>query len=304
MSEEDGGSEKKIVVMGDGGVGKSCFINVFVGNDFPAYYDATIFEKYRANIGVDDKHLAVQLHDTVGQYEFEALLPDWIREADAIVLLYSVASQRTFEYIQDTLYPLIIQTRGSKKIPIFLCGNKCDLPADEHEVKGEVAQAFAQNEAEDRDWGWIEASAKGNLNVRAPFEHIARKLIEASHSKMESTPPEDEDEDEYATQEQVLEVFRLGAAIADKDGSGFVDKKEFIAYLMGMGCPEHIAESQYDGFVADCDADHDGKVSVEEMVKSSMDDAGGRPIPMFQLDRMRETFESMSVADAPAADAV
>jgi GTPase SAR1 family protein len=46
---------KKLLVMGDGGVGKSCLVNVYVGNAFPEAYDATIYDKYRADILVDGK---------------------------------------------------------------------------------------------------------------------------------------------------------------------------------------------------------------------------------------------------------
>lgn len=169
------GDEKKIVIMGDGGVGKSCLVNVFVGNAFPDDYDATIFDKYRACITVDGKSINVELHDTAGQDEFTALWDDWIREADAIVLLYSVVDQKTFEVITQNLYPLILRTReaDAESLPIALCGNKCDLPADQHEVDAKAVEDYAK----ENGWGWVEASAKSNINVKVPFEHVARELL-------------------------------------------------------------------------------------------------------------------------------
>jgi len=169
--------EKKIVIMGDGGVGKSCLVNVFVGNEFPDDYDATIFDKYRACITLEDgKSINVELHDTAGQDEFTSLWDDWIREADAIVLLYSVGDLKTYEVITHTLYPLILRTRESdaEHLPIALCGNKCDLPPDQHEVDSKAAEMYAA----ENNWSWVECSAKNDINVKYPFEAVAKKLMD------------------------------------------------------------------------------------------------------------------------------
>ena len=42
----------KVVVVGDGAVGKTCLLNVFVKKDFPEEYNATIFENYTKDITV------------------------------------------------------------------------------------------------------------------------------------------------------------------------------------------------------------------------------------------------------------
>lgn len=163
--------------MGDGGVGKSCLVNVFVGNEFPDDYDATIFDKYRACIPVDGQDLQVELHDTAGQDEFTALWDDWIREADAIVLLYSVGDQKTYEVITQNLYPLILRTReqDADSLPIALCGNKCDLPEDQHEVDAKAAEQYAA----ENNWTWCLTSAKANIRVKEPFENVAKALLAA-----------------------------------------------------------------------------------------------------------------------------
>lgn len=168
-------AEKKILIMGDGGVGKSCLVNRFVGNGFPDEYDATIFDKYRHDINVDGQRITVELHDTAGQEEFKALWDDWILDGDAMVLVYSVSKKESFQIIVEKLHKLIQRTREDDhtSIPIALCGNKCDLDESLHEVDPAEAQEYARQHG----WGWCEVSAKTNHQVSLPFQHVARELL-------------------------------------------------------------------------------------------------------------------------------
>lgn len=167
--------KKKIVIMGDGAVGKSCFVNVFVGNPFPGDYDATIFDKYHFKFEVDGQGLEVELHDTAGQEEFKSLWDEWIREADAILLLYSVTEPSSFTIIQTELFPLIVETREEDldRVPIALCGNKSDLP--DHRVDRKMAEEYAK----ENGWDFTLASAINDDNVSYSFECLARRLLNA-----------------------------------------------------------------------------------------------------------------------------
>ena len=47
--------EVKIVVVGDGAVGKTCLCHVFVKREFPHGYEPTIFENYTEIVDVANK---------------------------------------------------------------------------------------------------------------------------------------------------------------------------------------------------------------------------------------------------------
>lgn len=116
-------SKKTIYVLGDGGVGKSCLTLRFVNNHFIEDYDPTIEDSYTKNVLVDNVNHIVEIVDTAGQEEYSSMRYDWIKNADGILLIYSIdnlASIIQLQYIMDEIF-------RTKNIPIILAGNKCDL---------------------------------------------------------------------------------------------------------------------------------------------------------------------------------
>lgn len=60
----------KIVVIGAGGVGKSCFTIQLISGTFVETYDPTLEDSYRKQMTVDDEEAVLNIYDTAGQEDF------------------------------------------------------------------------------------------------------------------------------------------------------------------------------------------------------------------------------------------
>ena len=67
----------KVVIMGGGGVGKSCLTFRVVHDSFVEKYDPTIEDSYRKdNFPVDGEHVSIEILDTAGQVRLFTLFVD------------------------------------------------------------------------------------------------------------------------------------------------------------------------------------------------------------------------------------
>uniref|UniRef100_A0A7S4KTI1 Small monomeric GTPase n=1 Tax=Paramoeba aestuarina TaxID=180227 RepID=A0A7S4KTI1_9EUKA len=98
----------KITVLGAPGVGKSCLTIQLVQNHFVEEYDPTIHDTYRKKVCIDDECCMIEICDTAFDTDiaFQALRDQFIRDADAFLLVYSITSRSTLDEIEGISYNL------------------------------------------------------------------------------------------------------------------------------------------------------------------------------------------------------
>jgi len=86
----------KLVVVGDDGVGKSCFLICATTQHFPCNYVRTVFDSYSANIMVKGKPFYVGLWDTAGQEDYDRLRPLSFPATDVFVVCFCIVIDYNF----------------------------------------------------------------------------------------------------------------------------------------------------------------------------------------------------------------
>ncbi|CAG9327079.1 unnamed protein product [Blepharisma stoltei] len=169
----------KLLIIGDSGVGKSCFLLQFTEGDFKEDHNVTIGVEYGAKtLKVEEKNIKLQIWDTAGQESFRAITRSFYRNAHGVVLMYDLTRLESYENLYDWLRE--IKQNSDPDVVIYLVGNMLDLAEDEREVQTDQAQAFAEENKLD---GFTEASAKTAEHVAEVFQKIGEVLYKKSVEK-------------------------------------------------------------------------------------------------------------------------
>ncbi|KAI9208570.1 small GTPase superfamily [Polychytrium aggregatum] len=159
-----------LVVVGSGGVGKSCLTVRFLKDEFSNDYDPTIEENYRKNIDVDKQPCIVNIIDTAGQHEYTSLRDQHLASGKGFLLVFALDDPISLDEVK-VLREKIIKLKDTKRVPLVVCGNKCDLPPDQVTVDRAVATEFcSQNKIP-----YLETSAKDSINVTESFHNLVRE---------------------------------------------------------------------------------------------------------------------------------
>ncbi|XP_026724567.1 ras-related protein Rap-2b isoform X6 [Trichoplusia ni] len=159
----------KIVVLGAAKVGKSSLISQFLYNTFSPKYKRTIEEMHHGDFNVSGVRLTLDILDTSGAYEFPAMRALSMQSADAFILVYDITDADSFTEVR-TLRDQIHETKESTAVPIVVVGNKVDLA----ETGARQVEFHTTESVVTVDWenGFVEASAKDNMNVSQIFKEL------------------------------------------------------------------------------------------------------------------------------------
>eukprot|EP01120_Amphizonella_sp_Union-15-10_P006272 TRINITY_DN1982_c0_g1_i1.p1 TRINITY_DN1982_c0_g1~~TRINITY_DN1982_c0_g1_i1.p1 ORF type:complete len:202 (-),score=30.12 TRINITY_DN1982_c0_g1_i1:115-720(-) len=173
----------KLVIVGDGGVGKSCLTIQFCQNHFVPEYDPTIENMYRKQVSIDGEPCVLEILDTAGQEEYSAMRDQYIRSGQGFLIVYSIANRRSFEELGE-FREAILRVKDAESFPMIIIGNKCDL-----EASREVSTTEGQELAKSYGSPFVETSAKTRIRVDDCFFELVKEVRKHETSDSISATP-------------------------------------------------------------------------------------------------------------------
>ncbi|XP_020340891.1 ras-related protein Rab-6A isoform X4 [Oncorhynchus tshawytscha] len=160
----------KLVFLGEQSVGKTSLITRFMYDSFDNTYQATIgIDFLSKTMYLEDRTIRLQLWDTAGQERFRSLIPSYIRDSAAAVVVYDITNVNSFQ--QTTKWIDDVRTERGSDVIIMLVGNKTDL-ADKRQITTEEGE----QRAKELNVLFIETSAKTGYNIKQLFRRVAAAL--------------------------------------------------------------------------------------------------------------------------------
>lgn len=152
----------KIVLVGDSGTGKSCFLCRWAYDSFTDKYVSTLGVDYATKIlKWNNNNVNVMIWDTAGQKTFRNTTTAYYRGVQAIFIFYDITKYESFEHIEeDWLYGIKKYTTNWEDVSLVLIGNKSDL-----QTQREVTLEEAKNFANANKMTFFECSPKTGLNI-------------------------------------------------------------------------------------------------------------------------------------------
>eukprot|EP00029_Vermamoeba_vermiformis_P013195 TRINITY_DN8108_c0_g1_i1.p1 TRINITY_DN8108_c0_g1~~TRINITY_DN8108_c0_g1_i1.p1 ORF type:complete len:210 (-),score=66.30 TRINITY_DN8108_c0_g1_i1:153-782(-) len=170
MADDQQAGLYKVVVVGEGGVGKSALTIQLTESHFVYEYDPTIENSFRKQIEVDNRAVVLDIIDTAGQEEYKPIRDQYLKRGQGFLLVYAIDSSESFKAVLP-LHESILRAKDVEHFPMVLVGNKCDL-AQNREVPTDEAQALANR----LNIPFFEASAKERINLIESFSECVRQV--------------------------------------------------------------------------------------------------------------------------------
>ncbi|TLZ44708.1 MAG: GTP-binding protein [Methanobacteriota archaeon] len=176
--------KRKILLLGDGAVGKTSLIRRFVVDKFADEYITTIGTKVtKKDLRLESPGRATDLTfmiwDVLGQKGYKGIQESAFQGAKGALLVYDVTRSETVTSLEKYWLPHLTKIAGP--IQSVLVGNKVDLASSRREV-AEVLEYFSETF---ETQGFL-SSAKTGENVEATFLALAKSMLSDADARVGS----------------------------------------------------------------------------------------------------------------------
>lgn len=168
----------KVVIVGNGGIGKSTLIQRLLTGRFIAQKITIGTDLASYRLDIDDEKgntfkVTLQLWDFAGEKRFRFFLPRYARGAQACLLCYDMTRYVSFEDL-DEWFKIVDENATD---PVYvLIGTKKDLEDDKRVVQAAEGKQFQK---EKNIHQFFETSSLSGENNKEIFETITREILKS-----------------------------------------------------------------------------------------------------------------------------
>jgi small GTP-binding protein len=167
----------KVIVLGDGAVGKTSIVHRYVTEKFQKRYTATIGvdilnKSVKITKEVTDYEVNLNLWDIGGQDSFKLVRGKFYKQAIAALLIFDITNRKSFDNLKEWIKETYDNVE--QEIPFIMIGNKVDL-VDNRAISNEEVQKRA------KELGIslvIETSAVTGEGIDQAFNYLAHTIID------------------------------------------------------------------------------------------------------------------------------
>lgn len=171
----------KVVVVGDGAVGKTSLVMHFTEQKFSSQYIMTIGSNFALKL-IPSETLStkekmypdtrLQLWDLAGQPHFKSVRFPFYKGSSGIIFVYDVTREPTLGHLRGWRDEILKTV--PEDTPSVIMANKIDL-IDDRVIDEEQGRDLVK---EFNSAGYFETSAKEGTNVNAGFQTLARAILD------------------------------------------------------------------------------------------------------------------------------
>lgn len=206
--------ELKLILVGDGGVGKTTFVKRHLTGEFEKKYIATIgVEVHPMEFFTSKGKVKFNVWDTAGQEKLAGLKDGYYIDAHCAIIMFDVCSRITYKNVPK--WHRDITRICGESIPIVLVGNKVD-------EKNRKVKAKQIHYARKHGLQYFDISAKSNYQFEKPFVWLLKKLTGDGNLSLVKAPvlvpgEVEMDKDQIAELEKEYELAKNSELIDDND---------------------------------------------------------------------------------------
>lgn len=129
LEKTDFKKQYKLIIGGDGAVGKTCIAKRLQGKKYSEHYNITVaveFTSLEVKLEIIDETVNMQIWDVSGQSHFEIVRRPYYAGADIGLVVFDLSRLTTLDSITSWVNNILINS-GKESIPFIIVANKFDL---------------------------------------------------------------------------------------------------------------------------------------------------------------------------------